>query len=85
MGGSNACHYQEQHQQQYWHWKKQVKSHKEEYKETIFQQKASISLCMKWKEMNGRQWMKGILHDTSEVLRIKNHRNAIYEQPGLFD
>ena len=47
MGGLNACHYQKQHQQQYWHWrnlrkeeciwKKRVKSHKEEYKETIFQ------------------------------------------------
>ena len=74
MGGPNVCHYQEQHQQQYWHWrnfreeecmwKKQVMFNKEEYKETSdvpqgrrqrnylpTQQKAILSLCMKWKAM----------------------------------
>ena len=56
MGVPNACHYQEQYQQQqYWHWrnirkeeciwKKRVKSHKEEYKETIFQHNRRQWLC----------------------------------------
>ena len=42
-----------------------MKSHKEEYKETIFHHKAFFTLQV--------------------MSRIKNLRNAIYVQPGLFD